>query len=355
MEAEMKKELVIALFAITAVLLIPSVSLAAQGSITGVGGTAYYRAKNGTSWTTAAKRQGIDEGDSVKTGSDGRVEMKFNDGSKYTIGNDSEVEVTEFKIIRKEKREALFSLSSGKMRAKVAKFSGKSDIKVKTPTAVAGVKGTDFIIMNQGNANVVFGKEDTVEVKGEDGAIVKLTPDRMTENTRGADPIKPVKVEPGTPLADARAQLEAVTDVRAPVEWEQTGKLPMILARWNINYGSYLVESKKFKEALDVFRIAIDLTEDISLKAQAHLDRGTVYMFSLNDQANALAEYAIVLDKYPNTAMAENALYNSAKIMNDMGDKAKARELFRSYLERYPQGAKRSSVETMLKSLESAN
>ncbi|OGQ56288.1 MAG: hypothetical protein A3J24_08620 [Deltaproteobacteria bacterium RIFCSPLOWO2_02_FULL_53_8] len=325
-------------------------AMAAIGGIEATSGAVYFKAKGAQSWGIAAKGVNVDIGDRIKTGSDGRVLLLLKDKTRLTLGNDTEVEVSKF-LLGKKARSAVYSVSTGKIRAVVAKFSGKSDIKVKTQTGVAGVKGTDFIVMNQGAANVYFGKEGHVEVSGDDDDSVKLVSNKMTENTSGAAPIEPVTVEEGSPLAEVRAQLEAVTDVSAPVEWEKAGRLPEMLARWNINYGRYLAESKRYKEALDVFRIAVDLSANSRIQAEAHLEMGTVLALYMNDPQAALVEYNAVIEKYPELPFAGNALYSAAKINMDIGNKDEARRLFTRYLNEFPQGSHTETAQQLLRTL----
>ncbi|MBI5048804.1 MAG: FecR domain-containing protein [Deltaproteobacteria bacterium] len=334
-------------------LLSAACSFAAIGNISKGSGAIYFKAKAGKKWAAATAGAEINEGDRIKTGKDGRIELALQDGSKLTVGNNTEMEITRFLLDKdKNKRGATIFLVQGKLRAIVAKFTGKTDMKVKTPTAVAGVKGTDFIVMNEGKANVLFGHEGAVEVKGKDKESVALSPDTMTENTQGHTPIAPVKVEPNTPLADARKQLEAVTDVDTPVEWQTTKNLPIILARWNINYGHYLADSGKYKEALEVFQIAADLTDMPEIGAESRAQRGTVFSRNLSLPQDALKEYQIVLDKYPQMAQAENALFSIGMIYKDIGEKEKATEYLQKYLKQYPQGKHSSTVELLIKELE---
>lgn len=334
-------------------LLLPvSYAVASVGNLGNLSGTVYTKAKGEDKWAVGLKDAALDVGYRVKTGPDGRAMLQFTDGTNLTIGNESEIEITEY-LLKKNKRSATYSLSGGKVRAAVGKFSGKTDIKVKTPTSVSGVKGTDFIVMNQGPANVVFGEESKVQVSGEgSGKPVVITPGTMTENTGGTAPIRPEKVEPGTPLAEAREQLEAVTNVTAPVDWEKTGKLPMILARWNINYGHILTERKNFSGALDVLQISIDLTDVAEIRAKAHLERGTVLAKNMNEPERALAEFGAIIDKYPQTPSMENALYTAGMINVQLGRKDDARRLFERYLKDFPKGGHRGSIEIFLKDMD---
>jgi hypothetical protein len=332
-------------------MLCPSAALAASGSIEALSGAVYFKGKRAESWGVALLGAPVAEGDSIKTGSDGRARISFPDGSIVAVGNESTLTVEEFRVSGRSRR-AVYALSGGKLRAIVGAFSGASDIRVRTPTAVAGVKGTDFMVMNEGQANVVFGEEGLVTFGGSPGASVELTPGHMTENTRGERPIAPVGVEPGSALDEARLRLMAVTDVAAPVEWETAGTLPAILSRWNINYGHYLADSRRYADALGVFQIAIDLSAAPGLRAEAHLERGTVYSRNLGEPALALEEYMEVVLRYRVEPFAENAIFSAGMIKMDMGDRDGARGLFRRYMEDYPHGGRTATVELLLRELE---
>ncbi|MBI1911631.1 MAG: FecR domain-containing protein [Deltaproteobacteria bacterium] len=332
-------------------IIFPVSSFASVGSIEKMSGTSYFRQKGSDKWAVAGIGQPVDAGDKVKTGPDGRMSLKFIDGSKLNVGNSSELEITEF-LLRKRNRSAVFSLSTGKARAIINKFSGSTDIKVKTPTSVSGVKGTDFIVMNQGSANVFFGESGKVEVSGDKGEPVYLKRSTMTENTVGASPVAPVRVEQGSALEEVRAELEAITDADKPVEWEKAGQLPNILARWNINYGDYLADGKRYTEALEVFKIAIDLTELKQIKAEAHLERGTVLARNMNEPQKALEEYNTVIQDYPETPSAENAIFSAGIVNTELENRQEATRLFKKYLAQYPQGVHKDTVEFFLRFLE---
>lgn len=325
------------------------------GELSSADGVVELRYADAAEWSAAKTGERLAVGDRVRTGPDARAVVDLADGSRLSVGNDSEVEITEF-LLKTDERSAIYTLSRGKLRTFVREFSGKTDVRVKTPTSVSGVKGTDFLILNRGSANVFFGKTGVVAVESVDGGAgdgpVSLTSGVMTENTLGTEPIPPVEVEPGSELERVRAQLEAITDVGAPVEWEAAGRLPMILARWNINYAAYLADRGDFSSALDVLRIAIDLTDSPSQKAEAHIGRGSVLGRNIGDAEGSLAEYAIVLDEYPIEPFLEDAVFSSAMVSTEIGDVAKARALFTRYLDRYPEGGHRETAETFLRALD---
>jgi tetratricopeptide (TPR) repeat protein len=322
------------------------------GKVAKMNGSVSFREGSGAAYRALAPGEEVSEGNWLRTGKNGWVELLLADNSKFTLANNTELEVAAF-LATPKKKQGTFNLAQGKLRAAVVKLAGQqTDIRVKSGTAVAGIKGTEFLMLSRGPANVFFGNEGTVDVFGSGTASQPLAPWMMTQNTRGINPVEPVKIEPDTPLAKAKAAFEEATGAAPPTEWLAADALPDIIARWNINYGHYLADSGKYHEALHVFQIALDLTDLGEIRADALLERGTVYSRLLNNPEAALAEYLLILEEYPRLPQAESALFTAGQIQFQMGlaDQAKAR--FQQYLRDYPNGARRSTVETLLKLLE---
>jgi tetratricopeptide (TPR) repeat protein len=345
----MKRILIILL----AVLLIPVFVLAGQvGKITGLKGKAQIRSRNNIPYLALKKGETVSEGNWIKTGADGWVELTLSDNSKFTLANNTEFEVTSF-LVTSKKREGTFNLAQGKLRASVVKLSGRqSGMTVRSGTAVAGIKGTDFLMLSEGPANVFFGNEGTVAVSGDlKGPQQPLTASTMTQNTRGMTPVEPLKVDAGTPLAEAKGIFDKITAATPPDEWTDSGKISDIIARWNINQGHYMADSGKYNDSLQVFQIALDLTKIAEIRADAHMERGAVYARFLNNPELAMAEYLLVIEEYPKLPQAETALFNTGQTLSEMGLAEQARARFNQYLKDYPAGKHRDNVDTLLQSL----
>jgi len=334
-------------------LLVPVVALAGEvGKITGLKGMAQIRAKNNIPYGALKKGATVNEGNWIKTGEDGWVELTLDDKSRFTLANNTEFEVTSF-LVSKNRREGTFNLAQGKLRASVVKLAGKqSGMTVKSGTAVAGIKGTEFLMLSEGPANVFFGNEGTVAVSGDGrGPQQQLTASTMTQNTRAMTPVEPLKVEAGTPIAEAREIFDKVTAAAPPAEWTDSGRISDIIARWNINHGHYLADSGKYNDSLQLFQIALDLTRIAEIRADALMERGAVYARFLNNPELALAEYLLVLEEYPKLPQAETALFNAAQTLAELGFVDQARARFNQYLKAYPSGKHRNNVETLLQRL----
>jgi len=83
--------------------------------------------------------------DCVVTGKKALTRIELADGSALTLAQNSRLELKDF-LLEGSVRQGVFALSSGKLQSKVVKFLGKgSKFEVQTPTAVAGVRGTEWV------------------------------------------------------------------------------------------------------------------------------------------------------------------------------------------------------------------
>jgi len=84
--------------------------------------------------------------DLIVTGERSAASLVFDDESTISLSENAKLEVEEF-TIRDNVRRGLFSLAIGRLVADVRKFvGGDSRFEVRSPTAVAGVRGTGFAL-----------------------------------------------------------------------------------------------------------------------------------------------------------------------------------------------------------------
>ncbi len=318
------------------------------GTIKKFSGDVSFRVKDNVPYIPITSTIEISEGWWIKTGKNGWIELDLIDKSKFTIANNSELEITRLQI-DKTRKDGLFTLTHGKLKAAVATSPGlTSSFKVKSKSVVAGVKGTEFLMLSEGPANVFFGNEGSVAISGYDDKEKTLLPSYMTQSTRGYTPIDPIAVEPNTPVADAKAAFDSVTRTVPPEDWVASDNLPSIIARWNVSYGHYLADSGKYEQALQVFQIALDLAKTSEIRSDARLERGAVYSRFLGNSEAALAENLLILEEYPKSAQAESALFNIGQILFELSFKEQSKQRFNEYLLKYPQGKHKNNVETLL-------
>ncbi len=297
----------------------------------------------------ASKGQALRGGDRVYTGRDGWTTLMVPDGSRVVLTADSEFLVRSHDSTR---RNGTFALIAGMLRAIISP-SAKSapNYRFNTLTAVAGVRGTDFSMIHRGQANVFFGNQGTVEVQGLNTAARQLTAATVVQTTRGLLPIQPISIEANSRLAEAQALLNAVTD-QAPASWAEAGKLPEIVARWNITYSRYLADAGRHDEALHVLQVALDLTDAVDIQGDARLERGAVFSRDPERAAAALQEYAALLQPSFTGPQRETALYMTGMAQTQLKLNEEARTSLQQYLRDYPEGRYRTRVETLLRSLD---
>jgi len=105
------------------------------------------------------------KGDAVITGEDGKVSMELTDGSLVTLTTLSNAVISEHIFDEKDAKEraSFLSLHLGKARFFVKKLFGfeRSEFKVKTKTAIVGVRGSDFVVEAEETSTEVTALENT--------------------------------------------------------------------------------------------------------------------------------------------------------------------------------------------------
>ena len=105
-----------------------------------------------------------------------------------------------------------------------------------------------------------------------------------------------------------------------------------------LNRGMYL-------EALGVYQEIADFSVKGEHRGQALLYSGTVYGLFLEQYDSALTQYEKVIRTYPDSLSAREAVFNSGTVSYEQGQFERAYRYFRAYLDDYPEGERRSTVE----------
>jgi hypothetical protein len=147
----------------------------------------------------------IEAGDTIITGNDSSAEILIDDGSMVTISENTEIT---FDTLMADYESNLIQSSIlmrvGRLFANISRFvHGQSSFSVSTPTAVAGVRGTEFVVEAFDSEKTDFGVFDgelLVEGVDEYGSVidnsrVTVTPGTQTQVLRFKRPIKPVALK----------------------------------------------------------------------------------------------------------------------------------------------------------------
>lgn len=178
--------------------------------------------------------------DTIITGKDSRAKIVMIDKNVINVSPETELVFQQYEYSPEDnKKNVLLNVLSGKVRSKVEqKYDGKtSKFQVKTPGAVAGVRGTDFMASfdKKGNSSNIVTFEGKVEFgkPGPGGSIenpVAVGPGQMASAAMGQAPSAPQPVPPSQ-LASMDKESNADTavgagggsDSRAPADDKKEG------------------------------------------------------------------------------------------------------------------------------------
>lgn len=112
------------------------------------------------------------EGDTLITGAAGKIKVLFRDDSLVTLSGNAKLEVTGYRVDSARKlRQSVLTLVRGKVMSLVSRMyaNPQSGFDVKTKTAVAGVRGTRFVVETGEGADRIATFEGSVAVSKADG------------------------------------------------------------------------------------------------------------------------------------------------------------------------------------------
>ena len=135
--------------------------------ITNIEGEVEVLSANDLRATAAYIDRGINPGDIIRTKKASKAQITFADGSVIGLAEESKIDLMDYVIEGDERKKAVIKLSRGKLRAIVTKASkGKrpGGFNVITPTAVTGVRGTDFFLIHDQGYTRLAVKEGAVDI-----------------------------------------------------------------------------------------------------------------------------------------------------------------------------------------------
>ena len=157
-------------------------------------------------WLPVEKEIPIEEGDLIRTGATAYAEILLDDGSQVRIEENTEVTLKElYADTEKDIVVSTISLWFGRLFMNIKKFThSESRFDVKTPTMVAGVRGTDFIVETTNSEQTDVGVFDGVVAVGgldSEGKFIKeseilLTKGHQTKVMKHKRPATSIKLKP---------------------------------------------------------------------------------------------------------------------------------------------------------------
>lgn len=170
------------------------------GSFTVVKGKVALQRGGEEKWEKAEIDMPVYPGDKVKTEVKAEAELILDDGSMLRIEEKTLIEIVDSKIEGSAggegKKSFLINLGVGKVLNNFKKLIHReSKYNITTPTAVAGVRGTEFSVEAQKDKTEVAVFEGEVDVankvEGTEGKKVKVSQDQQTFVEKGKVPLTP--------------------------------------------------------------------------------------------------------------------------------------------------------------------
>lgn len=110
-------------------------------------------------------------GDVVATGADGKLAITFNDGTSFTLASSARMELNQFVYDPNGKSNStLFNLTKGTFTFVAGKIAKTGDMKIDTPVATMGIRGTTPHVEISEDGSVRFA---TLIEEGKDKAMGK--------------------------------------------------------------------------------------------------------------------------------------------------------------------------------------
>ncbi|MFA6091744.1 MAG: FecR family protein [Elusimicrobiota bacterium] len=141
----------------------------------------------------ASLRMGLRAKDIVRTGADGHAEISLSDAGLVELQPNAALVISSL-----DRSDATFQLRVGALLSKLRSLGKGRRLRVRTPRAVASVRGTEFGVQaSTDDASAVFAvfDEGRVEVSSDNGSSVMLEPNQETEVSGSAAPATPHQIQ----------------------------------------------------------------------------------------------------------------------------------------------------------------
>jgi len=198
------------------------------------------------------------------------------------------------------------------------------------------------------------------------GNAVSALPDTATGSPEEVNTIPPVQSDPftaaGGTTVDPMLPEEGITDAgqitqpaAEPLASRSVGVRPTLepgvlteQQLYQMAYDSAI--NSQFERAIGEFDQYLAIYPSGRFTTNAHYWKGQSYLY-LSRYNEAIAEYAIILNQYPNDAKVPDAMYGQAVAFEGTGDVQRARRLLQQIMRSYPNTGVANLADTRLRSL----
>ncbi len=233
---------------------------AQQAHFTALDGTVRVKKGNGNSWVTADYNIPLEKGDVVQTGSEGMAKVVFNDGTSYTVKQDSLIVIEENSANDQQQTNVAVAVSTGTVDLSTATYSQGSKSQVIVAGATASLSPESAAQVHNdptGDQHEILMKKGTGEVT-RNGETVKLANwEKVSFVGQQSHMEKAKEIGPPTPIAPANmAPLFSAGEAMKDVEFSWTPMANAVGYRLRLSrnpyFSSTLVDKKVNTAAVTV-------------------------------------------------------------------------------------------------------
>src|SRR6476661_6639860 len=197
-----------------------------QAHITALDGTVRIKKASSNSWLTADYNVPLEKGDVVQTGSEGMAKVVFNDGTNYTVKQDSLIVIEENSANDQQQTNVAVAVSTGTVDLSTATFSqgSKSQVIVAGATATLSPESAAQVHNDPtSDQHEILMKKGTGEVT-RNGETVKLANwEKVSFQGQATHLEKAKEIGPPTPIGPANmAPLFSAGEATKDVEFSWT-------------------------------------------------------------------------------------------------------------------------------------
>jgi hypothetical protein len=196
-----------------------------QAHITALDGTVRIKKSNSNTWVQADYNVPLEKGDVVQTGSEGMAKIVFNDGTNYTVKQDSLITIEENSANDNQQTNVAVAVSTGTVDLATSTYvqGSKSQVIVAGATASLAPESAARVSNDpKADQHEILLKKGTGEIE-RNGETVHLTDwEKVSFQTEAPRMEKIKEVGPPTPISPANMMPIFFSSVSKPIEFSWT-------------------------------------------------------------------------------------------------------------------------------------
>ena len=213
-----------------------------QAHITALDGTVRVKKSNSNSWVAADYNVPLEKGDVVQTGSEGMAKIVFNDGTNYTVKQDSLIVIEENSANEQQQTSVSVAVSTGTVDLATATYSQGSRSQVVVAGATASLAPDSAAMVRndpKSDKHEILMKKGSSEV-ARNGEVVHLADwEKVGFQAQSPHMDKVKEIGPPTPISPANMMPIFISGEAKPIEFSWSPMANAVGYRLRISRNPY--------------------------------------------------------------------------------------------------------------------